>query len=87
MLKAYVAKFKHLSHSTSNILIYLLIDHFSNKCEFSSLEFPLGKYTMVNLCLVFNLFNTLSIMSFLNSVPLSISMNLDGPIWSRIVST
>ena len=87
MLKAYVAKFKHLSHSTSSISIYLLIDHFSNACEFSNLEFPLGKYTVVNLCSVFNLFKTLSIVSFLNSVPLSVKMNLDGPICGRIVST
>ena len=41
MLKAYVAKFKHLSHSTSSVSIYLLIDCFSNACEFSNLEFPL----------------------------------------------
>ena len=34
-----------------------------------------------------NLFNTLLIVSFLSSVPLSIKMNLDGPIFGRIVST
>ena len=87
MLKAYVAKFKHLSHSMSSISIYLLIDHFSNACEFSNLEFPLGKYTVVNLCSVFNLLKTLSIVSFLNSVLKSFKMNLDGPICGRIVST
>ena len=70
-MKAYVAMFRHLSHSTSNISIYLLIDRLSNACEFSNLELPLGKYTIVNLCSVFNLFNTLPIVSFLNSVLLS----------------
>ena len=66
--------------------MYLLIDLLSNVCKFSSLELPLGKYTVVNLCYVFNLFNTLPIVSFLNSVPLSVKMNLDGPICGRIVS-
>ena len=66
---------------------YLLIDLLSNACEFSSLEFPLGKYTVANLCSVFNLLHTLLIVSFLNSVPLSIKMNLDGPICGRMVST
>ena len=87
ILKAYVARFRHLSHSTSSISIYLLIDLLSNACEFSSLELPLGKYTAVHLCSVFNLFNTLPIVSFLNSVPLSVKMNLDGPICGRIVLT
>ena len=82
-----MARFRHLSHSTSKISIYLLIDCLSNACEFSNQELPLGKYTVVNLCSVFNLFNTLLIVSFLNSVPLSIKMNLDGPICSSIVST
>ena len=50
------------------------------------LEFPLGKYTIVNLCSIFNLINTLFIVSFLNSVPLSIKMNLDGAICGKIVS-
>ena len=62
------------------------IDLLSNACEFSNLELPLGKYTIVNLCSVFNLFNTLLIVLFLNSVQLSIKMNLDGPICGRIVS-
>ena len=31
--------------------------------------------------------NTLLIVSFLNSVPLSVKMNLDGPICGRIIST
>ena len=82
-----MARFRHLSHSMSSISIYLLIDLVSNACEFSSLEFPLGKYTVVNLCSVFNLLNTLLIVSFLNSVPLSVNMNLDGPIYGKMVST
>ena len=62
-----------------------VIDLLSNACEFSSLEFSLGKYTIVNLCSMFNLINTLFIVSFLNSVPLSVKMNLDGPICGKHV--
>ena len=71
----------------SSLSIYLLIDLLSNACKFSSLELPLEKYTVVNLYSVFNLFNTLPIVSFFNSVPLSVKMNLDGPICGRIVLT
>ena len=85
MLNAYVAKFKHLSHCSFNISIYLLIHLFKRACEFSNLEFPFGKYTVVNLCSVFNLHNTSLIVSFLNSVPLSVRMNCDGQILGRIV--
>ena len=54
--------------------------------QFSNLEFPFGKYTVVNLCSVFNLCNTSLIVSFLNSIPLSVRMNCNGPICGRMVS-
>ena len=73
-----MARFRHLSHSMSSMSIYLLIDLLSNVCEFSSLQFPLGKCTVVNLCSVFNLLNTLLIVSFLKSVLLSL-MDLHNP--------
>ena len=63
--------------------MYLPIDHLSKACEFSNLKLPLGKYTVVNLCSVFNLFNTLPIVSFLNSIPLSDKINPDGPIHGK----
>ena len=65
--------------------MYLLIHLFKRACEFSNLEFPFGKYTVVNLCSVFSLRNTSFIVSFLNSVLLSIKMNCNGPILGRIV--
>ena len=66
--------------------MYLLTHPFNRACEFSHLEFPFGKYTVANLCSVFNLCNTSLIVSFLNSVPLSIKINFDGPILGKIDS-
>ena len=66
--------------------MYLLIHLFKRAYEFSNLEFPFGKYTIVNLCSVFNLCNTSLIVSSLNSVPLFVRMNCDGPIHGRMVS-
>ena len=86
ILNAYIAKFKHLSHCLFHISMYLLIHLFKRACEFSNLEFPFGKYTIVNLCSVFNLCNTSLIVSFLNSISLSVRMNCDGPIHGRMVS-
>ena len=39
----------------------------------------------MNLCSVFNLCNTSLIVLLLNSVPLSVRMNCDGPIHVRMV--
>ena len=66
--------------------MYLLIHLFNIVCKFSNLEFPFGKYTVVNLCSVFNLCNTSLIMSFLNSIPLSVKMNFEGQILGKIDS-
>ena len=60
--------------------MYLLIHLFKRACEFSNLE-----YAIVNLCSVFNLCNTSLIVSFLNSIPLSVRINCDDPIHGRMV--